>query len=81
MKTTSHLDRLGQRALMNADTVLPETMSVTLEILEVLEETSTRLVRTLRQAARSGAERDPGAIEYDSWFARSAGDREYESWH
>lgn len=82
MKTTSLLESLGQeRAAMNADTVLPETMTMTLEILEALEKTSTRLVRTLRQAALSGTGSDAGAIEYDSWHARSAGELEYESWH
>jgi hypothetical protein len=59
----------------------PETFAMTLEVLEALEVTSARLVRKLRLAAQPGAAQDAGAIEYDSWVARSPGELGYDSWH
>lgn len=32
------------------------------------------------QAAQSNPERNAGAVEYDSWLARSPGAAEYDSW-
>lgn len=60
--------------------LLPETMTVTLETIEALDEASARLLRVLRQAARPNAERDAGAVEYESWLGGSDGTMEYESW-
>ena len=65
---------------MTMQNLLPETMTVTLETIEALEEASARLARVLRQAVPPRPGRDPGAIEYDSWLAHSPGVVEYDSW-
>ena len=42
---------------------------VTLESVEMLEEASALMFRSLRRSALKPQAEDPGAIEYDSWAA------------
>jgi hypothetical protein len=65
---------------MHNQTLLPDTMAVTLEAIEALEEASARLLRALRRISRPQGGRDAGTMEYDSWHARSPGALEYDSW-
>ena len=44
---------------------------VTLETIEMLEEVSALMFRSLRRNALKPQARDAGAIEYDSWAANS----------
>ena len=47
--------------------------SVTLEAVEMLEEASALMFRTLRRTALRQRARDEGAIEYDSWVKSLSG--------
>jgi hypothetical protein len=53
--------------------------AMTAETIEMLEEASTLVFRALRNT-QPVPRQDAGAIEYDSWSARSAGAIEYDSW-
>ncbi len=54
--------------------------AVAVETIEMLEEASAVMFRTLRRNAQPSEARHAGAIEYDSWCARSPGAIEYDSW-
>ena len=53
---------------------------VTAEVLEMVEEISTLMFRSLRRNAPERQVLDAGAREYDSWLVRDAGAVEYDSW-
>ncbi len=65
---------------MDKQTVLPDTMSLTLEAIAALEEASARLLRVLRRVAQPEGRHEAATMEYDSWLARSPGALEYDSW-
>jgi hypothetical protein len=54
--------------------------AMTLETIELLEEASALMFRTLRGTAQPQDPAHAGAIEYDSWGANSPGAIEYDSW-
>lgn len=53
---------------------------ISVEAIEVVDEISALLLRTLRRNVLERHARDAGAIEYDSWLNYDAGAREYDSW-
>jgi hypothetical protein len=54
--------------------------AMAMETIEMLEEASALMFRTLRGNAQPSDPRRAGAIEYDSWGADSPGAIEYDSW-